>query len=61
MRKCSKPDGNKNWVGKRIAELRKARSSQWRERANFAFMSIHCHTAAGYNTFDNSGHPPDKM
>ena len=21
MRKCSKPDGNKNWVGKRIAEL----------------------------------------
>ena len=22
MRKCSKPDGNKNWVGKRIAELR---------------------------------------
>ena len=26
MRKCSKPDGNKNWVGKRIAELRKDRS-----------------------------------
>ena len=25
MRKCSKPDGNKNWVGKRIAELRKDR------------------------------------
>lgn len=25
MRKCSKPDGNKNWVGKRIAELRKER------------------------------------
>ena len=25
MRKCSKPDGNKNWVGKRIAELRKVR------------------------------------
>ena len=25
MRKCSKPDGNKNWAGKRIAELRKER------------------------------------
>lgn len=25
MRKCSKPDGNKNWVGKRIAELRQER------------------------------------
>ena len=25
MRKCSKPDGNKHWVGKRIAELRKDR------------------------------------
>lgn len=25
MRKCSKPDGNKNRVGKRIAELRKER------------------------------------
>lgn len=25
MRECSKPDGNKNWVGKRIAKLRKAR------------------------------------
>ena len=25
MRKCSKPDGNKNRAGKRIAELRKER------------------------------------
>ena len=25
MRKCSKPDGNKNWGGKRIAELRQER------------------------------------
>ena len=25
MRKCSKPDGNQNWVGKRIAELRQER------------------------------------
>lgn len=25
MRKCSKPDGNKNWARKRIAELRKER------------------------------------
>lgn len=25
MRECSKPDGNKNWAGKRIAELRKTR------------------------------------
>lgn len=25
MKKCKKPDGNKNWVGKRVAELRRER------------------------------------
>lgn len=33
MRKCSKPDGNKNWVGKRIAELRKDRGMSQNDRA----------------------------
>ena len=33
MRKCSKPDGNKNWVGKRIAELRKDRGMQQNDLA----------------------------
>ena len=34
MRKCSKPDGNKNWVGKRIAELRKDRGMSQNDLAN---------------------------
>lgn len=33
MRKCSKPDGNKNWVGKRIAELRKDRGMSQKDLA----------------------------
>lgn len=33
MRKCSKPDGNKNWVGKRIAELRKDRGMSQNDQA----------------------------
>lgn len=41
MRKCSKPDGNKNWVGKRIAELRKDRGMSQNDLAlSFKIMVL---------------------
>lgn len=33
MRECQKPDGNKNWAGKRIAKLRKERGMSQKDLA----------------------------